>query len=415
MVHAAVAHAEPGDVLVLTMPDPTPVALVGDLLATQALDQGVAAMLVDGAVRDVDELRELGLPIWARYVRAQGATKEHVGSLDTPVVVGGARIDPGDVIVLDADGAVVVEGGPRRRRRRARRASARRASASSGPGTRRVSVPTTSTTSVGSWRGSAGRDARGRGARPRRGGRHDRVRSRCGGVCGARLGSRRRAARCRADRHTRPRRSTGAVLVLSLTTGGPRSRRRGERRAGALSARQLYADLNTTAPALKREVAAVIARTGAGFADVALLGPVPARGVATPALASGDGAVRFAELVRPLGMPVDVVGSEPGDAAGLKLLRSVFMKGLAASVLESVEAARRRGAEDWLRREVTEVIGEPLLERLLTGSVVHAERRHDEMDAAAAYLDELGVEPRVAAAAAGWLRELADEKRTRPG
>ena len=82
MVHAAVAHAEPGDVLVLTMPDPTAVALVGDLLATQALDQGVAGMLVDGAVRDLDELRELGLPIWARYVRAQGATKEQVGELD---------------------------------------------------------------------------------------------------------------------------------------------------------------------------------------------------------------------------------------------------------------------------------------------------------------------------------------------
>jgi 3-hydroxyisobutyrate dehydrogenase-like beta-hydroxyacid dehydrogenase len=114
-------------------------------------------------------------------------------------------------------------------------------------------------------------------------------------------------------------------------------------------------------------------------------------------------------------MPVDVVGNEPGDAAGLKLLRSVFMKGLAASVLESVEAARRRGAEDWLRREIIEVIGEPLLERLLTGSVVHAERRHDEMDAAASYLDELGVEPRIATAAAGRLRELADGKRARPG
>ena len=109
MVHAAVARAEPGDVLVLTMPDPTPVALIGDLLATQALDQGVAAMLVDGAVRDLDELRELGLPIWTRYVRAQGATKELVGALDTRVAVGGAEIDPGDVIVLDADGAVVVK------------------------------------------------------------------------------------------------------------------------------------------------------------------------------------------------------------------------------------------------------------------------------------------------------------------
>ena len=97
--------------LVLTMPEPAPVALVGDLLATQALGQGVAAMLVDGAVRDLEELRELGLPIWARHVRAQGATKEHVGSLDTPVLVGGARIEPGDVMVLDADGAVVVKAG----------------------------------------------------------------------------------------------------------------------------------------------------------------------------------------------------------------------------------------------------------------------------------------------------------------
>jgi len=140
---------------------------------------------------------------------------------------------------------------------------------------------------------------------------------------------------------------------------------------------------------------------------------VPARGVRTPALASGDGAERFAELMRPLGMPVTVVGREPGEAAGLKLLRSVFMKGLAASVLESVEAARRRGADDWLRGEIAEVVGEPLLERLLSGSVAHAERRQEEMDAAAAYLGELGVEPRVAEAAAAWLRQLAAE-RTRP-
>jgi len=111
MVHAAVAHAEAGDVLVLTMPEPTPVAMVGDLLATQALGQGVVGMLVDGAVRDVEELRELGLPIWTRFVRAQGAAKDRVGELDVPVVVGGARIERGDVIVLDADGAVVVEAG----------------------------------------------------------------------------------------------------------------------------------------------------------------------------------------------------------------------------------------------------------------------------------------------------------------
>ncbi|HEY1316434.1 MAG TPA: DUF1932 domain-containing protein [Gaiella sp.] len=204
----------------------------------------------------------------------------------------------------------------------------------------------------------------------------------------------------------------GAELVLSLATAA-HALDAARSVAAALGQGQLYADLNTTAPALKRETAAAIVATGAAFADVALLGGVPAGGVRTPALASGGGAGRFAELLRPFGMPVSVVGAEPGEAAGLKLLRSVFMKGLAAAVLESVEAARRRGADDWLRGEIAEVVGEPLLERLLSGSVTHAERRQDEMDAAAAYLDELGVEPRVAAAAAGWLRQLAEDKRAR--
>jgi 4-hydroxy-4-methyl-2-oxoglutarate aldolase len=109
MVHAAVAEAVPGEVLVLTLPEPRPVALVGDLLATQAQGRGVAALLVDAAVRDVEELRELGLPVWARYVRVRGADKNVPGSIGEPVEVGGATIRQGDVVVLDADGAVVVE------------------------------------------------------------------------------------------------------------------------------------------------------------------------------------------------------------------------------------------------------------------------------------------------------------------
>ena len=109
MVHAAVAEALPGEVLVLTMPEPAAVALVGDLLATQAKGRGVAALLVDAAVRDVEELRELGLPVWARYVRVRGAEKSVAGTIGEPVVVGGATIRQGDAIVLDADGVVVVE------------------------------------------------------------------------------------------------------------------------------------------------------------------------------------------------------------------------------------------------------------------------------------------------------------------
>jgi 4-hydroxy-4-methyl-2-oxoglutarate aldolase len=109
MVHAAVAEAEPGEVLVLTMPEPRPVALVGELLATQAQVAGLAALLVDAAVRDVEELRDVGVPIWTRYVRVSGAEKRAPGAIGELVVVGGARIRQGDVVVLDADGAVIVE------------------------------------------------------------------------------------------------------------------------------------------------------------------------------------------------------------------------------------------------------------------------------------------------------------------
>jgi 4-hydroxy-4-methyl-2-oxoglutarate aldolase len=109
MVHAAIAHAQPGDVLVLTMPEPRPVALVGDLLATQALVRGVAGLLIDAAVRDVEELTALGLPVWARWIRVRGAAKDTPGTIDEPVEVGGQQIIAGDIVVLDADGAAVIE------------------------------------------------------------------------------------------------------------------------------------------------------------------------------------------------------------------------------------------------------------------------------------------------------------------
>jgi 4-hydroxy-4-methyl-2-oxoglutarate aldolase len=108
MAHAIIAHAEPGDVLVLTSREPEPYALIGELMATQAQTRGVAAILVDGAVRDLDEIAAMGFPVWARFVRAQGAAKGAVGELDVPVVVGGAPIKPGDVVVMDCDGAMVL-------------------------------------------------------------------------------------------------------------------------------------------------------------------------------------------------------------------------------------------------------------------------------------------------------------------
>jgi 4-hydroxy-4-methyl-2-oxoglutarate aldolase len=109
MVHAVMAEVQPGEVIVLTMPEPRPVALVGELLATQAHAHGAAGMLIDASIRDLEELVELGLPIWARWVRVRGAVKDTPGTIGDPVQVGGATIRPGDVVVLDADGAAVVE------------------------------------------------------------------------------------------------------------------------------------------------------------------------------------------------------------------------------------------------------------------------------------------------------------------
>jgi 4-hydroxy-4-methyl-2-oxoglutarate aldolase len=108
MVHAAIERIQPGEVLVLAMPEPRPIALVGELLATQVKVRGAAAILVDAAVRDVEELAALGLPIWTHFIRAAGASKTAIGELDAPVTVGGARIAPGDIVVLDADGGVSI-------------------------------------------------------------------------------------------------------------------------------------------------------------------------------------------------------------------------------------------------------------------------------------------------------------------
>lgn len=104
-------RVELGDVLVLAVAERREVAVLGDLIAIQAQARGAAAILVDGPVRDLDGLVELGLPVWARSVSAAGPEKRVHGELDVTVEIGGVGIAPGDVVVLDADGVVVVPRG----------------------------------------------------------------------------------------------------------------------------------------------------------------------------------------------------------------------------------------------------------------------------------------------------------------
>ncbi len=108
MVHAAIERIARGDIVVLTMPEPRAVALVGDLLLTQMIAAGAAGVLVDAAVRDAEDLASMAVPVWARWIRVRGAKKAIPGELDVPVDVGGTRISPGDLVVLDADGACAI-------------------------------------------------------------------------------------------------------------------------------------------------------------------------------------------------------------------------------------------------------------------------------------------------------------------
>jgi 3-hydroxyisobutyrate dehydrogenase-like beta-hydroxyacid dehydrogenase len=202
--------------------------------------------------------------------------------------------------------------------------------------------------------------------------------------------------------------AAGAELVLSINSIAV-AREIAASVAPVLQPGQVFADLNTASPGLKREVGELITG-GAVFADVALMAPVPGRGIRTPALVSGPGSAHFSATMAAYGMPVTVVGAEAGEAAGLKLARSVFAKGMAAAIGESLAAAERLGWGEWLYADIEHTLVEAdgeLLRRLVAGSRIHARRRVDEMAAAVEMLEELGVEPRIAAASEAWLQSLA--------
>jgi 3-hydroxyisobutyrate dehydrogenase-like beta-hydroxyacid dehydrogenase len=201
----------------------------------------------------------------------------------------------------------------------------------------------------------------------------------------------------------------GANVVLSLATAAA-ARDVASAAAPELRPGAVFADLNTSEAALKRQLAADVEARGALFADVAVLAPVLGRGLCTPLLMSGSGAQRLAELLRPLGASIEVLDGPAGAAASRKLIRSVFMKGLAAALLEGEAAARAAGCEDWFRQDAAATLAGAdgqIVGRLLDGSRSHAGRRVEELRASAELLRELGVDPHVTEAAQAVLSELA--------
>ncbi len=203
----------------------------------------------------------------------------------------------------------------------------------------------------------------------------------------------------------------GADLVLSLTTAGQAEDALRQALPG-LGHGTVYADLNTSAAGLKQRLAGLAAGARVLFADVAIMAPVPPRGLGTPMLASGPAAADVARLLGGCGATVDVLPGPPGAAATRKLLRSVFYKGMAAAVVEALRAAEAAGQADWLREHIVAELAAADVDtakRLEQGSYQHARRRAHEMAAASDMLDELGVPPRIARASQHWLEELSTD------
>lgn len=109
MIHAALALARPGDVIVVDGKGDLSAALMGEIMSQQAVALGVAAVVIDGAVRDSEAIRELGFPMFAAGLNPNGPTKSVAGRLNHPISIGGVSVRPGDLVVGDADGVTVIE------------------------------------------------------------------------------------------------------------------------------------------------------------------------------------------------------------------------------------------------------------------------------------------------------------------
>lgn len=109
MIHAAMAIAQPGDVLVIDGKGDLSSALMGEIMSQQCVALGVVGVVIDGAVRDSEAIRELGLPMYAAGLNPNGPTKFIPGRLNHPISIGGVAVNPGDLVVGDADGVTVIE------------------------------------------------------------------------------------------------------------------------------------------------------------------------------------------------------------------------------------------------------------------------------------------------------------------
>ena len=203
--------------------------------------------------------------------------------------------------------------------------------------------------------------------------------------------------------------ATGATLVLSVNSAKA-AVSAFQAAIPAMASAAIWADLNTASPGTKQHLARIGDEHGIGVTDIAMMAPVPGKGLRVPMLASGPAAAATARVLTGLGASIEVLDGPAGLAATRKLLRSVFYKGMSSSIVEALDAAREAGLEEWLHDHIAEELARAdatLVDRIVTGTRQHAVRRGAEMAAAAQMLTELGVPPIMADASRALHERLA--------
>ncbi len=169
-----------------------------------------------------------------------------------------------------------------------------------------------------------------------------------------------------------------------------------------LTSNHIYADLNSVSPGVKQSIARVVEATGAGFAEIAMMAPVPPHGHKVPMLAGGQGAPDFVQKLAPFGISAEIVSREVGTAAATKMFRSIIVKGMEALITECVLGSTRYDADERVFASLAEtfpgVNWKELADYMVGRVVVHGERRAREMEEVAATLREIDVEPIMAEA-----------------
>ncbi len=190
-------------------------------------------------------------------------------------------------------------------------------------------------------------------------------------------------------------------IMLSAVTANQAANAAGQN-APHLTPDHIYADLNSVSPGLKQSIARMIETSGARFAEIAMMAPVPPYGHKVPMLAGGNGAQAFVDRLAPFGISAEIVSREVGTAAATKMFRSIIVKGLEALLTECVLGASRYHADERVFASLAEsfpgIQWKQLADYMVGRVVVHGERRAREMEEVAATLREIDIEPIMAEA-----------------